>query len=289
MDQELEKMKEQILESNETRWRVDLTRLCEEEPVKSWVVQPCQIPITPHIQYPLRPRNTLSEEAGSLERSLREAHERERYLERIIQSQNNQLNEPNVENTLYTLGRIDVYNQNELKIHHSNRLERLKKELGLLSRQKEKLDVITHHLTRPESATEIEEREELIRKLKLNELRLAVKDVELAALKEKQSDSSSPPPTLAHLSVLADRLLKSQPIKREMSDPSDIATSKRVKASWSQKQDELLFEAIQKIGTEDWHKISTLLPQHTAYECHQRWEILSNNPRRHPSIASLVD
>ncbi|CAO3692765.1 unnamed protein product [Rhizopus stolonifer] len=252
------------------------------------------IPITSHIQYPWNPRPLAVDD--NLEKNLRESHERERYLERIIHSQTNQLNEPSVKNTINTLENIYLCNQNELKIQHSNEVDKLKNELDVLSRKKDKLDVITNHLNSIELMDEgdddsfKEERKTLLRKLKLNELRLAVKDIELAALEDKQNDQPHP---LTNLSLLADKLLQDQyPKKRAIDDKDSQLDSKRSKwenKSWSKKQDELLLEATQKIGTNDWQRISRIFPQYTPLECFERWEMISNNPRRLPSISALLD
>ncbi|KAG1451060.1 hypothetical protein G6F46_002465 [Rhizopus delemar] len=212
------------------------------------------VPITPHLQYPWHP-NPLGVD-DNLEKSLRESHERERYLERIIQSQANQLKEPTVQNALNTLENIYLYNQNELKIHHSNQVDKLKSQLNILSRKKDKLDVILNHLNRLESTNEndddwsVKDRKSLLRKLRLNELRLAVKNVELEALVHKQNNDH--PPTnnnLTNLSLLADKLLQQDHHKRLL-DEEDDNHRKRYKLTtekhWTEKEDELLLGLIQK-------------------------------------------
>ncbi|EIE87387.1 hypothetical protein RO3G_12098 [Rhizopus delemar RA 99-880] len=168
------------------------------------------VPITPHLQYPWHP-NPLGVD-DNLEKSLRESHERERYLERIIQSQANQLKEPTVQNALNTLENIYLYNNDD--------------------------------------DWSVKDRKSLLRKLRLNELRLAVKNVELEALVHKQNNDH--PPTnnnLTNLSLLADKLLQQDHHKRLL-DEEDDNHRKRYKLTtekhWTEKEDELLLGLIQK-------------------------------------------
>ncbi|CEI97304.1 hypothetical protein RMCBS344292_11440 [Rhizopus microsporus] len=286
MDKEVElnKIKQKILEYKDipTTWRLDLIPFGASNEIKSWTIYNNMIPITPYSQYPFNPQSECLDD--NLEKNLRESHERERYLERIIHSQANQLKSPSVENTLHTLKNIYLYNQNESKIQHSNEMERLKNEIDMLSRKRHRLDVITQHLNHlelftNESQDEIQDRKWLLWKIKMNELKLAMKDIELEALYRKQSTN------LTNLSLLADKLLKDDNNKkRKMND--DRQQWSRL---WSRKEDEMLMEAVQKVGTSDWQRISNYLHERTPHECFERWQTISSNPRKLPSISALLD
>lgn len=136
----------------------------------------------------------------------------------------------------------------------------------------------------------MKDRKSLLRKLRLNELRLAVKNVELEALVHKQNNDH--PPTnnnLTNLSLLADKLLQQDHHKRLL-DEEDDNHHKRYKLTtekhWTEKEDELLLGLIQKSGINDWQLISTnYFPHHTPLECFQRYEIMT---KRLPSISALL-
>ncbi|KAM4588888.1 v-myb avian myeloblastosis viral oncogene homolog-like 2b [Odontesthes bonariensis] len=55
---------------------------------------------------------------------------------------------------------------------------------------------------------------------------------------------------------------------------SDVAEPRdggKVKVKWTQEEDEKLKTLVQKLGSNDWKRITTCIPNHTEHQCQHRW------------------
>ncbi|KAI7898208.1 uncharacterized protein BX663DRAFT_443488 [Cokeromyces recurvatus] len=161
------------------------------------------LPITSTIQYPwdyIAPTTANNkwkheeEDIDELQQKLRESLERQKYLEKIIWSQAEQIKRTSIisdkENAINTMKNIFLMTQNEQKTHHLLESNLLNKDIEILVKKLKKmastLDKIEHMSTSnlDDKESLFKDRTLLMRKLHLAELRLSARDAEIEYLHE---------------------------------------------------------------------------------------------------------
>ncbi|CAO3624167.1 unnamed protein product [Cunninghamella blakesleeana] len=180
------------------------------------------ISISSRIQYPwhfVTPTTThepLSKQtADDLQSQLKDAVERQKYLEHIIHSQSEQIKRTcnfsdTAEDAIATMRNVFLAMENEQKLRYSIEAKLLQKEIEMLDRKAKNLTNILHTIENMQSTTDdmkadketlLEEKKQLLRKLHLAELRLSARDAEMDYLqhqnqllsKNNHNDSRSSP------------------------------------------------------------------------------------------------
>ncbi|SAM04089.1 hypothetical protein [Absidia glauca] len=173
------------------------------------------------------------------EQQLREALERNQYLESIVRSQADQLGQspalpPDVNNVVETMKQIYLMSENEQRLRYVTETRMLHKDIQTLTKRLQRMAHLLHtvenmELTDKEADLDkeqlLEDRKRLQKKLHLNQVRLQTRDLELEFLnmkrqKQQQQDEPSQPPSSpsttasAQMNVsprIQDRTLKNRP------------------------------------------------------------------------------
>ncbi|KAI9307174.1 hypothetical protein BJ944DRAFT_262361, partial [Cunninghamella echinulata] len=150
--------------------------------------------VTPTTHEPLSKQN--SEEIQS---QLKDAIERQKHLEHIIQSQSEQIKRTcnfsdSTEEAIATMRNVFLAMENEQKLRYSIEAKLLQKEIEMLDRKVKSLTNILYNIENMQPSTDdrntdkdilLEEKKQLLRKLHLAELRLSARDAEMEYLQHQ--------------------------------------------------------------------------------------------------------
>ncbi|KAI8339642.1 hypothetical protein BC941DRAFT_511990 [Chlamydoabsidia padenii] len=167
------------------------------------------------------------------EQQLREAMERNQYLENIVRSQADQIGQsptlpPDVNNVVETMKQIYLMSENEQRLRYVTETRMLHKDIQALTRRLQKMAQLLHtveDMELPDKDADLgkdellQDKKCLLQKLHLNQLRLKARDAELEFLHLKQPQQQpqdellpSSPQTLAvSPRFQQDRTLKNRP------------------------------------------------------------------------------
>ncbi|KAI8099617.1 uncharacterized protein BX664DRAFT_310566 [Halteromyces radiatus] len=173
--------------------------------------QSSMLSVSPQTQYPWDFVVPLANETwpkpytDEIQHQLKLAQDRERHLQNIVHCQAEQIKHskylsPEAEHAITTMRALFLMMENEQKVRYTAELKLQQKKNEMLERKLKRLVNILHTVEAIEPSSEtihmdkeslLEERQQLLRKLHLTELRLSARDVEMDYIIRQHQKSSS--------------------------------------------------------------------------------------------------